>query len=222
MISKNIKLVKGVLNSLVEDSKGLVVMDFGCGKGVFAEYLKELGHKYIGVDIDRDALEGLSERGFTTYHPDNLPKDLAVDILLLGNMKGIETGMHLINARKLLTDGGVSCLCGTSPSKDCRKVNLRRLLLCQLFLRGVSMAKKKVKAPWYKRLYVSVGGSMEESFGDFAPFFTAMFFILGAIELFIIASIIVSTVWGMVFPSKPLVDTLKPNIVTYIENFKEV
>ena len=76
MISKNIKLVKGVLDSLVEDSKGLVVMDFGCGRGVFAEHLKELGHKYIGVDIDRDALGGLSERGFTTYHPDNLPKDL--------------------------------------------------------------------------------------------------------------------------------------------------
>lgn len=33
MISKNIKLVKGVLDSLVEDSKGLVVMDFGCGRG---------------------------------------------------------------------------------------------------------------------------------------------------------------------------------------------
>lgn len=107
MISKNIKLVKGVLDSLVEDSKGLVVMDFGCGRGVFAEYLKELGHKYIGVDIDRDALKGLSERGFTAYHPDNLPKDLGVDILLLGNMGGIETGMHLINARKLLTDEGI-------------------------------------------------------------------------------------------------------------------
>ena len=80
---------------------------------------------------------------------------------------------------------------------------------------------KKDKLPWYKRLYVSVEGSMEESFGDFAPFFTAMFFIIGAIELFIIASIIVSMVWGRVFPSKPLVDTFKPNIVTYIENFKE-
>ena len=66
---------------------------------------------------------------------------------------------------------------------------------------------KKDKFPWYKRLYVSVGGSMEESFGDFAPLFTVMFFIIGALELFIIASIIV--------------DTLKPNIVTYIENFKE-
>lgn len=81
---------------------------------------------------------------------------------------------------------------------------------------------KKDKLPWYRRLYVSVEGSMEESFGDFAPFFTAMFFIIGAVELFIIVSIIVSVVWGRVFPSKPLVDTLKPNIVTYIEKFKEV
>ena len=107
MVSKNIKLVKGVLNSLVEDSKGLVVMDFGCGRGVFAEYLAELGHKYIGISIDKDSLSDLQDRGLTAYHPDNLPKDLAVDILLLGNMKGIETGLHLVNARKLLTDEGI-------------------------------------------------------------------------------------------------------------------
>ena len=107
MVSKNIKLVKGVLDSLVGDSDKLVVMDFGCGKGVFAEYLRELGHEYNGVDIDKDSLLDLQNRGLTAYHPDNLPKDLAVDILLLGNMKGIETGLHLVNARKLLTDEGI-------------------------------------------------------------------------------------------------------------------
>lgn len=107
MVSKNIKLVKGVLNSLVEDSHGLVVMDFGCGRGVFAEYLTELGHEYVGVDIDKDSLSDLQNRGLTAYHPDNLPKDLKVDIILLGNMKGIETGLHLVNARKLLTDEGI-------------------------------------------------------------------------------------------------------------------
>ena len=107
MVSKNIKLVKGVLDSLVGDSDKLVVMDLGCGKGVFAEYLRELGHEYNGVDIDKDSLADLSNRGLTTYHPDNLPKDLAVDILLLGNMEGIKTGIHLVNARKLLTDKGI-------------------------------------------------------------------------------------------------------------------
>lgn len=107
MVSKNVKLVKGVLGSLVEDSKGLVVMDFGCGRGVFAEYLTELGHTYVGVDIDKDSLSDLQNRGLTAYHPDNLPKDLSVDVLLLGNMKGIETGLHLVNARKLLTDEGI-------------------------------------------------------------------------------------------------------------------
>lgn len=106
MVSKNIKLVQGVLDSLVEDSDKLVVMDFGCGRGVFAEYLTELGHEYIGVDIDKESLADLQNRGLTAYHPDNLPKDLAVDILLLGNMKGIETGLHLVNARKLLKDDG--------------------------------------------------------------------------------------------------------------------
>ena len=107
MVSKNIKLVQGVLDSLIEGSKDLVVMDFGCGKGLFAEYLKESGHEYVGVDIDKDSLEDLQNRNLKAYHPDNLPKDLKVDILLLGNMNGIETGMHLVNARKLLTDNGI-------------------------------------------------------------------------------------------------------------------
>ena len=107
MASKNVELVQGVLSSLVGDSKGLVVMDFGCGRGLFAEYLRGLGHQYIGIDIDKDSLSDLENRGLKAYHPDNLPKDLVVDILLLGNMKGIETGMHLVNARKLLTDEGI-------------------------------------------------------------------------------------------------------------------
>lgn len=107
MVSKNIKLVQGVLDSLIEGSKDLVVMDFGCGKGLFAEYLRESGHEYVGVDIDKDSLEDLQKRNLKAYHPDNLPKDLKVDILLLGNMNGIETGMHLVNARKLLTDNGI-------------------------------------------------------------------------------------------------------------------
>lgn len=106
MVSKNIELVKGVLSSLVDGSEKLVVMDFGCGRGVFAEYLKELGHVYIGVDIDKDSLTYLSNRGLKAYHPDTLPKNLEVDILLLGNMHGIETGMHLVNARKLLKNNG--------------------------------------------------------------------------------------------------------------------
>lgn len=107
MVSKNIELVEGVLSSLVDGSKKMVVMDFGCGKGLFAEYLREAGHEYVGVDIDKDALQDLQNRGLKAYHPDNLPKDLKVDILLLGNMNGIETGMHLVNARKLLTDNGI-------------------------------------------------------------------------------------------------------------------
>ena len=107
MVSKNIKLVKGVLGNLVDGSEKLVVLDFGCGKGLFAEYLKESGHEYVGVDIDKEALQDLQNRGLKAYHPDNLPKDLKVDILLLGNMNGIETGMHLVNARKLLTDDGI-------------------------------------------------------------------------------------------------------------------
>lgn len=106
MVSKNIELVKGVLGNLVVGSEKLVVMDFGCGKGVFAEYLRELGHNYIGVDIDKDSLADLKNHGLTAYHPDNLPKNLEVDILLLGNMNGIETGMHLVNARKLLKENG--------------------------------------------------------------------------------------------------------------------
>lgn len=72
----------------------------------FAQHLRDLGHNYIGVDIDKGALFTLAMCGFSAYHPADLPKSMEVDILLLGNMSGIETGIHLINARKLLKEDG--------------------------------------------------------------------------------------------------------------------
>ena len=40
-----------------------VVVDLGCGVGSIAQPLLDLGYEYIGVDIDPDSLEQLSQRG---------------------------------------------------------------------------------------------------------------------------------------------------------------
>jgi 2-polyprenyl-3-methyl-5-hydroxy-6-metoxy-1,4-benzoquinol methylase len=47
-----------------------MILDLGCGFGTVAESLKERGYEYVGADLDRDALEKLSLRGFETHELD--------------------------------------------------------------------------------------------------------------------------------------------------------
>ncbi|MCU0309403.1 MAG: methyltransferase domain-containing protein [Acidimicrobiales bacterium] len=44
-----------------------VVVDLGAGPGAVAEALRDLGHEYVGVDIDEASLAQLSDRGFETH-----------------------------------------------------------------------------------------------------------------------------------------------------------
>lgn len=105
-MTNNESLVWGNIQSLLREGKNLVVVDFGCGEGIYADSIRELGHVYIGVDIDSGCRNSLSARGYQVYHPEFIPSDLSIDLLLLGNMKGIDTGMHLVSVRKQLKDTG--------------------------------------------------------------------------------------------------------------------
>lgn len=105
-MTNNESLVWGNIHSLLRDGKNLVVVDFGCGEGIYADSIRELGHTYIGVDIDSGCRNCLSARGYQVYHPEFVPSSLGIDLLLLGNMKGIDTGMHLVSVRKKLKDTG--------------------------------------------------------------------------------------------------------------------
>lgn len=44
-----------------------VVLDLGCASGPLAEPVAELGHEYVGADIDAEALTDLAARGFETH-----------------------------------------------------------------------------------------------------------------------------------------------------------
>ena len=57
---------------------GLVV-DLGCGPGVFALALSELGFGYVGVDVDTDALAAASSRGIDVVELDVSDIDAAID-----------------------------------------------------------------------------------------------------------------------------------------------
>ena len=105
-MTNNESLVWGNIQSLLRGGKNLTVLDFGCGEGVYADSIRELGHTYIGVDIDSGCRDSLSARGYQVYHPEFVPSSLGIDLLLLGNMKGIDTGMHLVSVRKKLKDDG--------------------------------------------------------------------------------------------------------------------
>ena len=102
----NKTLVWNNIHSLLQGKENLTVVDFGCGEGIYADSIKELGHTYIGIDIDSSCREALASRGYQVYHPEFLPNNLSVDLLLLGNMKGIDTGMHLVSVRKKLKESG--------------------------------------------------------------------------------------------------------------------
>jgi glycosyltransferase involved in cell wall biosynthesis/SAM-dependent methyltransferase len=41
-----------------------LVLDLGCGRGPLAEPLSDMGFKYVGLDIDEEALEDLRSRGY--------------------------------------------------------------------------------------------------------------------------------------------------------------
>lgn len=105
-MTNNEYLVWGNIKSLLREGKNLTVLDFGCGEGIYADSIRELGHTYIGVDIDSGCRNSLSARGYQVYHPEFVPSSLGVDLLLLGNMKGIDTGMHLVSVRKKLKNTG--------------------------------------------------------------------------------------------------------------------
>lgn len=105
-MTNNESLVWSNIHSLLRDGKNLVVVDFGCGEGIYADSIRELGHVYIGVDIDSGCRQALASKGYQVYHPEFVPSSLGVDLLLLGNMKGIDTGMHLVSVRKKLKNTG--------------------------------------------------------------------------------------------------------------------
>lgn len=84
-----------------------VVIDLGCAAGPLAEPVAELGHTYVGADIDRAALDSLASRGFETHHLDlNLGEDeltTAVDAILGGRQLA---GVLLLDVLEHLVDPG--------------------------------------------------------------------------------------------------------------------
>lgn len=90
---------------------GAIHLDFGCGYGRMAEVIRdEVGARYIGIDIDEDALVSLKERGFEVMFLDLtdpaaaieglekfLPKDFPVQ-----SMSIIDTLEHLPEPKKTI------------------------------------------------------------------------------------------------------------------------
>lgn len=51
--------------SLVPSHKKLRILDVGCGTGVNASHLAEMGHEIVGIDLSPVAIEGYQSNGFT-------------------------------------------------------------------------------------------------------------------------------------------------------------
>lgn len=90
---------------------GGIHLDFGCGFGRMAEVIREeLGARYIGVDIDSEALDHLKARGFETMFVDLTDPDAALALLNeylpkdapLESMSIVDTLEHLSEPAKSL------------------------------------------------------------------------------------------------------------------------
>lgn len=102
--------VKILLEDLLSKKPNARVLDFGCGLGRYGEVVKSGGGSYLGLDIDPVSLGYQASIGCSAMHPKDLPSDYFYDILLIGNMSGIDGGMYLVNSRKQLKEDGVVLL----------------------------------------------------------------------------------------------------------------
>ena len=89
---------------------GSRILDFGCGLGQYGKIVKDGGGTYLGLDIDPASLGYQQSIGCSAIHPKDLPSDYFYDMLLIGNMSGIDGGMYLVNSRKQLKEDGVVLL----------------------------------------------------------------------------------------------------------------
>lgn len=103
----NNQLVESTIESVIlsyPEPYNLSVIDYGCGYAPFAELVTGLGCSYLGVDISDDCIQFLENNGYSACKPSEVKYDERFDILLLGNMSGIDAGKQLVSIRKQLKD----------------------------------------------------------------------------------------------------------------------
>lgn len=98
--------VKVLLEDLLVKKPNARVLDFGCGLGQYGKIVKDGGGTYLGLDIDPASLGYQESIGCSAMHPKDLSSTYFYDILLIGNMSGIDGGMYLVNSRKQLKEDG--------------------------------------------------------------------------------------------------------------------
>jgi SAM-dependent methyltransferase len=109
----------GQLTDRGHADRGLVV-DLGCGPGVFSRPLHELGFDYVGFDADRAALEAAAQRGIEAEPIDLTDVDAAADRIVevvgeraVAAVSLIDTIEHLADPDRVLA--GVARLIDTLP-----------------------------------------------------------------------------------------------------------
>jgi SAM-dependent methyltransferase len=86
--------------------KAMLCLDFGCGYGVVADAIVELGYDYIGFDWSAESVSRICERGYEAYALDfTKPEEALTDVL--AHLKGRKVNaVLLIDLIEHLPDGG--------------------------------------------------------------------------------------------------------------------
>lgn len=110
MKNTNDTIIKSTLSSIIGEymvaNHGEVsVIDYGCGYAPYAEYIQHVhGANYLGVDISSECLEYVRSKGYRACNPNEISPNDRFDIMLLGNMGGIDVGKQLVSVRKKMKE----------------------------------------------------------------------------------------------------------------------
>lgn len=97
------------LLSTIDATPGSIHLDFGCGYGRMAEPIRDqLGLRYIGLDVDEQALDSLKARGFDVMFIDLRDPDSALEQIIrflppdtpVASMSIVDTIEHLSEPQK--------------------------------------------------------------------------------------------------------------------------
>ncbi len=94
---------KRYMRQMVPRDRPLSVLDVGCGTGLNAGFLRDMGHTVVGTDLSPVAIEKLRKAGFEGYVcdvPDGLPFDAGTFDLVYAS----EVIEHVADTRGFLSE----------------------------------------------------------------------------------------------------------------------
>ena len=125
------KVIMPNLMRIVAPEKGVKILDVGCGTGVFARAVSEVGAKVTGVDLGKELIDIAREKSkvieYVVASADNLSVikdgeyDIAIIVLAIQNMKNLDNVIEEVS--KKIKSGGRFVMVLNHPDRKSTRLN---------------------------------------------------------------------------------------------------